>query len=342
MEPTFKEGQTVIFNKCLENKTNLEIGTPVVYQGEGRMRLAVIRGKKEAPEGLVYQVSPEARPNESNSISPDKILGIYQKETAPGSSQGGVSSEKVNANPFLLLSGILMMAVFVLPMIWWQEKTSLPWGYFWAGALIWSVMIVAKILTDIPLNFLTPILGTIFLSLILGLRTGFFESGIAYLYGKKKMLQATFEQAVAFGIGFGGFEAFTLGLVSFAFTLLFLIRPDFVQLFPENLRQQFELGYSASSWIVPVPFVERVAALFIHILAMVLVFLAIRTGQLKYFWYSVLYKTLADGMILPLTKVFDISAISGVYLIEIPIVILGLIGLWGVLKIRKIYPRDVP
>jgi hypothetical protein len=51
--------------------------------------------------------------------------------------------------------------------------------------------------------------------------------------------------------------------------------------------------------------------------------------MIRYLVYSILFKTLVDGMLPGLTSVFDASIVSGIYAIEVPIAALGVIAFFG-------------
>ena len=127
-------------------------------------------------------------------------------------------------NSWLMLAGIGMILAGALPILWWWRKKGTSLKYFIFGAAVWFVAILIKLLMDITL---TPLLtsylqsyGTLVIAVSLGfyvgLRTGLFESGFTYIAGvKTKLKHVTFDEAVAFGLGFGGIEAILLGLQSF-------------------------------------------------------------------------------------------------------------------------------
>ena len=53
-------------------------------------------------------------------------------------------------NPFLLLSGIGMMAVAVAAFLYWRKKAELK--FFAWGALIWTIAIAIKLLMDFTIS----------------------------------------------------------------------------------------------------------------------------------------------------------------------------------------------
>ncbi|MFA4880278.1 MAG: YhfC family glutamic-type intramembrane protease [Candidatus Doudnabacteria bacterium] len=261
---------------------------------------------------------------------------------AEGATPSIIDSLAIHINPWLLLAGILMMLTLVIPLIYWRRKEKTPWRFFAWGALIWTINIIIKATLDFTFNntVFAAVGGiTFFYALYFGIRTGVFESGLSYLFIrlKKRMKEANWGEAVAFGIGFGGLENFILGLQSFLTAVVLLAAPEVLQRFPSSLQAEYLKAYTASSWIIFAPALERIAALFAHILASVLLFAAVKTGKMRYFWYSFLYKMIIDGSVLYLTKISVSSFLTSVYLVEIPIIIYGLVGFWGLKRLRKIY-----
>jgi len=144
--------------------------------------------------------------------------------------------------------------------------------------------------------------------LYLGLRTGLFESGLTYIAGRKlgSLKKIKLNEAIAFGIGFGAFEAIILGLSGF-FSLLVLV------MYPSLAAR----SRPASSWPGQpyhsrgAAIMERLFVIFIHIFASLLVFYSIAKKKIIYLVYSILFKAAVDGMIPVLTYYIDTTTVSG-------------------------------
>ncbi|HEC95793.1 MAG TPA: YhfC family intramembrane metalloprotease, partial [Euryarchaeota archaeon] len=95
-----------------------------------------------------------------------------------------------------------------------------------------------------------------------------------------KKIEMKFREAIAFGIGFGGSEAIFLGILSFLNVL--------------NLI--FTNSYEDPS-ILFAPIIERLFVLFSHIFSCVLVIYSVKTKKIRYFLYSIIYKSPIDGII---------------------------------------------
>ena len=247
-------------------------------------------------------------------------------------------------NAWLLLPGVGMMLIGIIPAIWWWRTKKVPVKYFAFGAILWIIAIAPKVLMDLTitpsLRDYTLAYGTevfvIVTGIYVGLRTGLFESGFTYIAGlKTKLKNVNFNQAMAFGLGFGGFEAFILGFLSFISIAIFLAIPSLLeQLSAEQLQQ-----LNQSTWIIFAPIMERGFTILIHIFAALLVFYAIRTAQKRYLWYSIGYKTIVDGIIPALTTYIGSQTLTGVYTMELPFIGLGVIAAGGILWIKRIW-RD--
>jgi uncharacterized membrane protein YhfC len=247
-----------------------------------------------------------------------------------------------------MFAGIGMMLVGVVPAVWWWKTRKIPLKYFAFGVFLWIISIAPKVLMDLTI---TPFLRDYLLSygtgilvvtfgLYVGLRTGLFESGFTYIAGlKTKLREVTFDQAVAFGLGFGGIEAVLLGLSSFLTILLFAIMPDLINQIPEAQREIIIQQLNRSTWIVFAPILERCMALLVHVFASLLVFYAIRVLLKRYLLYSIGYKTIVDGVIPALTVYVGSSTLTGIYLMELPFVGFGLVAVGGILWVRDKWRR---
>ncbi len=253
------------------------------------------------------------------------------------------------ANPLLLLSGIGMMLVGLVPVIYWQRTRKIPWRIFAWGGGIWALAIILKLALDLTLTpgfqlmlrGLYPAFGVAALTgVYLGLRTGLLESGFSYLAALKTRLKGMkWDQAVAFSLGFGCTEAFLLGLAGFLNLYVLLAFPGVLQSLPEGIKaavmQQLELPTLA---VVPA-IMERAFTILIHLFATLLVVYSVITRRFRFFIYSLVYKTVVDGMIPLLLLYVGSGTILGMFLIELPVVFLGLVGLLGFFWMRDKFKK---
>lgn len=248
-------------------------------------------------------------------------------------------------NPFLLGSGIGMFLVGILSVIWWKRRSGVEMNFFFYGGLVWLVAIAIKGVMD---YILSPILYDyfsiygIFAILIasgayVGLRTGLLESGISYLFViKSRMRRAGWKEAISFGIGFGAAEAIFIGISSFISILTFVMFPAIIESLPMEYQLQVLSQLGLGTEIIFAPMLERVFVLVAHVFAAVLVFMAVRSRNMAYLLISVLYKTLLDGILPWLSYTMGASDAVSIYLMETPIIIIGLIGYFG---LRWLKPR---
>ena len=116
-------------------------------------------------------------------------------------------------NPAFLLSGVGMILAGMIPVMWWRYRTLVRWRNFWLGSGLWALAISLKLAMDLTLTpifvgWLSGIYTAAGIALIsgayVGLRTGFFESGLTYVVGlRTRIRKFGFDEAVALGLGFG-------------------------------------------------------------------------------------------------------------------------------------------
>jgi uncharacterized membrane protein YhfC len=193
-----------------------------------------------------------------------------------------------------------MIALAVAAMVVWRRRTGARWSFFGAGALAWTVGVALKFAWAIPLN--APILALLSKHLgrasgvaswlYVGLLTGIFEVGATWAFARlERMRKASADEAMAFGIGFGAFEALLLGVASFvvlAGALLFWSKlPD---------AAQRALGGHSTPWMIAIPVVERAYTIVAHAISCVLVFQGVQQRRASPIVASFVYKTLIDGL----------------------------------------------
>jgi uncharacterized membrane protein YhfC len=223
--------------------------------------------------------------------------------------------------------GIAMLAVGFGSMAFWffiRRAKPVIILYFLLGAALWVVAIAPKYVMDYTVttpsymllaNYLPPLAMLIILSLYVGLRTGLFESGFTYLILKYTGLaRMGFDDAIMLGIGFGGIEAIFFGV-----QWLLGIGP---------------LISSPSNPLSYIPAFERLFALFCHVFATVLVVYSIKLNDLRLLGLSIAYKTALDGALYPLQYLFG-TGLSGIFIIEGYVAVMGILGLLGLYWISK-------
>ena len=232
-----------------------------------------------------------------------------------------------------------MMAVGAGAMAFWYLKYRTGIEYFFIGGILWAVAVGVKLAMDLTITLPLqaallvnlPVLAVVaIMSLYVGLRTGFLESGITYLAVRYTSLSGSgFNEAVALGIGFGGTEAIVLGAFSLMNVLALLLVPELQASLTPDVLAQFSVAF------IPVPIVERLFTLFIHIFAVVLVVYAVRSGELLWLWLSILLKTITDGPLPLFNYYLGSSGVLSVLPVEAYVAALGIISLAGLVWIGK-------
>jgi hypothetical protein len=86
------------------------------------------------------------------------------------------------------------------------------------------------------------------------------------------------------------------------------------------------------------PIAERLSVILAHIFACVLIFQAINSGEAKWGWLSILYKTLLDAPA-GFAAFWGVGTAAKIWTIEGIIILFGLIGLWGAMQIARRYSQ---
>ncbi len=235
-----------------------------------------------------------------------------------------------------------MIAVGLGAMALWYLLKRPKLRYFAFGGVLWAAAIALKVIMDLTITqpiqsyllqnmALTAVIAV--MSLYVGLRTGLFESGITYLAVKYSSLSKMgFNEAMALGIGFGGLEAIYLGAMSLLTIATLMAQPALASLIPpEQLAVSF----------IPVPIWERLFTLLCHVFATVLAVYAVKLNDLRWLALSILIKTALDGALLPLQHIFG-TGLTGIYIIEAYVAIIGIISLAGTYWFAKKYSGGVP
>ncbi|OGM16032.1 hypothetical protein A2V56_01405 [Candidatus Woesebacteria bacterium RBG_19FT_COMBO_42_9] len=80
MEPTFKDGQTTTFNKCIEGKkADLKVGTIVLIEKTFQPEeIVIIRKKVGRGAEVKYNVSTSSSPSPTKEVPVSEIKAIYE------------------------------------------------------------------------------------------------------------------------------------------------------------------------------------------------------------------------------------------------------------------------
>ena len=246
----------------------------------------------------------------------------------------------VQPSPVLLLSGLGMVMIGLAPVIYWQRKHGVSWKVFGLGAIAWLSAGILKLVMD---GVVTPSLSAavqgagalasaLVLGLYVGIRTGISETGFTWIWARRfRLFSASFDDAVGFGLGFAGIESLVLGLNSFLGILEILMNPSVMGTLSPSVQQALSAQYALGAAFIGAPIIDRLSNLCIECLAIVMVFMALRNVK-GLFLIATVYASVADFAV-PLLNVYvSGTTLAGVYLLEAPYVLLGLIGLSGLLR----------
>lgn len=78
MAPAIKNGERITLNKCIEDKTVLEPGTIVLFEDMGSRKIGRIAERGTDENGVYYQITRDARPEEIFTARPDRIKAIQE------------------------------------------------------------------------------------------------------------------------------------------------------------------------------------------------------------------------------------------------------------------------
>lgn len=272
-------------------------------------------------------------------------LGIVYSDNI--SAAYNLSWQAIQLGPSILLPGIGMILVSLAFVIYAAHRRWLGWQYLGLGVLFWVFTVSLKFAFAIPVN---PILfralgvshgrlfspGNLIAYLYIGALTGIFEVGLAYLILRRiRRGNATRDQALAFGIGFGVIEAFLLGFVGLASASTALLSPDALPIVTLG-----SLANQATPIMALAPVVERIFLIVAHIFSCLLIFYAINIGEAKWAWLAVLYKTLLD-VPAGFASFWGVETAAKLWTIETMLIVAGLIGLLGLIWAARRYPRQV-
>lgn len=327
---------------------------PIKMKINGTVQSGSVRFELRNPDGEAVWNSGTINPGDF-SLNAEYELPIGQTGTYQ---LGLVYSENTSATYNLgwhiirlsltiLIPGAGMLLVATVFVLYAGFKKMLGWRYLGLGALFWILTVAVKFAWAIPINpYVYRVLGVttenifsagnIIAYLYIGALTGIFEAGLAWLIlSKVRWGKATWNQALVFGIGFGVIEAFLLGISGLGSGLVGVFSPDALP-----IPTLVGLANSATLSMSLAPIVERLSVIFAHIFACVLIFYAITSGEAKWGWLAILYKTLLDA---PggFAAFWGTGTVGKIWTLEAIIAVFGLIGLFGTIWVAGRYKQDL-
>ncbi len=266
-------------------------------------------------------------------------LGITWDQPVKGSIALSYQAEKLSPTAVIPGLGMMLVAVF---FIVFSRRQGGTWGYLGLGSLLWVVTVAIKFIIAMAINpviyrtlFVVDDLwapGSLVFYIYVGALTGITEVLISWLLLRyTKLGRVSWNKALAFGVGFGAFEALLLGLASSGTMISALIAPEAI---PASAIGQL---LSANNLLIGIaPIIERVGSILVHMVCAVLLFYGVKSGQARWFWVSFAWKTLLDT-VAGFAQMWGVGTPARIWTIEAIIIILGLISWWGIRRIAKWY-----
>ncbi|MCL0029768.1 YhfC family intramembrane metalloprotease [Dehalococcoidia bacterium] len=280
-------------------------------------------------------------------IIASSIVNVKLTQKTKEGEKDGIKISRLSLLPGMI-PGIGMLAVAAAPTLWILNLGA-ELQVVRLGVIAWSVSVTLKfvfhiLLSKRILNFLKsklpPKLSRPFSWSYIGLLTGVFECGIALAFVLKFdiLYQATWVDILAFGIGFGAFEAFVLGLMALGQLGQCMVRPESI---PDKYRKEEDGKITLSNFsLLFVGPVERVSAICFHVFSNVLVILAVQQNIYLLFWLSFGFKTLVDGIAGWMTLEKDIESSTNVaqwWAYQAIFMISALVSIIGIILLQKIW-----
>jgi uncharacterized membrane protein YhfC len=238
-----------------------------------------------------------------------------------------------------LVTGAGMVAIGLLASLVWRGRTRTPWRFVGLGAAAWAVSVTLKVAWAAPTNravleglgrLLGESGGTLAGWIYFGLLTGVFEVAFTWLVVRKTSVrQANENEAIAFGVAFGGAEAVALGLISLLAGVAGLLFWDHL---PDEVTAA--LGGSELGWTSALAVFERVFTLVAHLIACVLVVWAVQRRRVMWFWLSFAFKSSLDALAAAGAERLDVKG-SPLGLLQLELLLAAYVAVWAAIVYRR-------
>jgi uncharacterized membrane protein YhfC len=242
-------------------------------------------------------------------------------------------------SPWIILPDFVMIAMS-LAFIIFTRRNKGPWSYLGLGALLWVLTVAIKYFVAVPVNplvyrvlFRPDVLwapGNVLFYIYVGLLTGLTEVLLTWLLLRNTRIGAVpWAKALAFGVGFGAFEAFLLGFASLATHVSALIA---TQPIPEATLSGLLLLNNPLFGFAPV--FERFGTIWVHIFCCVLLFYAVTSNQVRWFWLSFAYKSLLDAVV-AFAQFWGTETLPKLWVIGALVLAFGCLAWWGTAQVSR-------
>jgi hypothetical protein len=143
--------------------------------------------------------------------------------------------------------------------------------------------------------------------------------------------RVSWANALAFGIGFGAFEALYQGIPNLISTLSALPTPQIVT---KETLGSLQLLNDPLFGLAPAT--DRFAATLVHIFGNVLLFYGIASRQARWRWVSFALKCLVDT-VAAFAILLGTPSLALLWLLEAVLLVFGCFSLWGLIQIHRRY-----
>jgi uncharacterized membrane protein YhfC len=247
----------------------------------------------------------------------------------------------MNLSPIILIgTSIVAIAIGVIVL---ARRRGCPWRNLGFGALAWVVTVpflkqwVAALAEPVvygalyvPDALFAP--GSLLFYIYVGALTGLTEVLLIWpLLRYTRLGRVPWAKALAFGVGFGAFEALYLGYGYLSSIVTVLANPQAVS---EAGLANLKLMSNPLFGLAPIA--DRIGALLVHIFCSVLLFYGVASGQARWLWLSFVYKSLVDAIV-GFAYFWGTGTLAKLWTIEGLILALGCVAWWGVVQIQRRY-----
>ncbi len=253
----------------------------------------------------------------------------------------------MNLSPWITLPGIGKV-LFALAFIIVARQKGGSWRYLGLGALLWIVTNLVKMqvaapalnpvvyaLIYVPGSLLAP--GSILFYFYVGVLTAVTEVLITWVLLRYTRLgRVPWAEALAFGVGFGAFEALYMGIPNLVSSISALAAPQSLSAEVLSSYQPYNDPLFALA-----PATDRFAATLSHICSNVLLFYGVASRQARWLWVSFALKGLVDTLAAFLIF-YGAPSLPMLWAMEGVLLAIGLVCWWGISKIQRRYPTVSP
>ncbi|MFN4181664.1 MAG: YhfC family glutamic-type intramembrane protease [bacterium] len=253
----------------------------------------------------------------------------------------------------VLLGEYIFVFLFLLNLpiflgVFFGRRWRIPARFWFFGLLVFFLIQIMHFPAVIYVKSHSPLPHTV-LALVLGILAGIYEEAgrwISFRWLFPSITSRT--QAFMFGLGWAGMEIFFIALSLGAnFVFLFLLDVNSLIMaaeIPEETRKQLvesilalrENIQNAPGYAPFLPALERISALFWHILFTFLVFSAVREGKWWRWWYAFTLHFIIDFLMVLLIPWMNAGKNLPLYprvlLFELIFLLLSTLALWQVRK----------